>query len=151
MTSHTDGITEVQQMKELESLFSHNIFLYIDLNALPGTLQVRKSGFAHEPQGNDPPGDAHLLPVRLQLRPEAAPELLHQRSRRIRPTKFVGIRFMPQRLNLLEFLQALLKLVARLKLQWKFLSASNAGEYSGPRLFSARNSICTSLFQGEAF
>jgi hypothetical protein len=41
---------------------------------------------------------------------------------------------MPQRLNLLQFLQALLELVARLKLQWKILSGSNAGEYSGPRL-----------------
>jgi hypothetical protein len=132
--SHPDGIAQVQQMKEFESLFSENIFLYIDLDALPGPLQVRESGFAHKPQGNDPPGDAYSLTVRLQLRTKGVSESFHQCGRRIRPAKFAGIRFMPQRLNLLEFLQALFKLVARLKLQWKILSDSNAGEYSGPRL-----------------
>jgi hypothetical protein len=95
---------------------------------------VRESGFAHEPQGNNSPGDSHLTPVGLQFWSEGAPESFHQRGWRIRPAKFSGIRIMPQRLNLLEFLQALLELVARLKLQWKILSASNAGEYSGPRL-----------------
>ncbi len=47
-------------MKQFESLLADNIFLYVNLNALPCPLQVRKTGFPHEPQGYDATGDPDL-------------------------------------------------------------------------------------------
>jgi hypothetical protein len=55
----------------------------------------------------------------------------------------------PQRLDLLEFLLALLKLVAWLKLQRKILSEVTDSEYSGLQLPRARN--CANLAQVEFF
>src|SRR5260370_31737121 len=61
MPAHADRIAQVQQVKQLESLFADNIFLYIDLNALPGSLQVRKASFPHEPERHEAAGDPDLI------------------------------------------------------------------------------------------
>jgi hypothetical protein len=58
----------------------------------------------------------------------------------------VWIRFQAQRLNLLQFLLTLMKLLARLKLQRKILS-NIAGEYSGQRCKSARNASQNGLMR----
>src|SRR5207249_8464210 len=50
--AHADRIAQVQQMKQLKSLFADNIFLYIDLNALASSLQVRKTRLPHQPEGH---------------------------------------------------------------------------------------------------
>jgi hypothetical protein len=42
MSAYTYRVPQVQQMEELKAALSHNVFLYIDLDTLPGALQVRK-------------------------------------------------------------------------------------------------------------
>ena len=128
-------------MKELETLFTHNIFLYIHLNALTHPLQMGKPGLAHKPERDDAPRHAHFPLVGLQLGGGSRTELLHQGRGRIRPAELPRIRIMPQRLDLLELLAALLKLVARLKFQGKILSTAMAAEYSGPSLLRATNPV----------
>src|SRR6266550_4162948 len=65
--AHANRISQVQQMKQLESLFADNVFLYIDLNALARPLQVRKTRFPHQPEGHDAaseiPGDTDRAPA----------------------------------------------------------------------------------------
>src|SRR5260370_41334301 len=104
-------------MKQLESRFADYIPLYIDLKALTSPLQMRKTRFSHEPRRDDAAGNPHFALVCFQFRPAGLPILLDERGGGIRPAKFAGIRIVSQRLNLFEFLLALFKLVARLKLQ----------------------------------
>src|SRR5258706_16358339 len=73
----------------------------------------------HEPDGYDAACDPHLALVRIQFRAGGLSVLLYQRGRCIGPAKFPGIGVVSQRLDLLKFLLALFKLVARLELQWK--------------------------------
>ena len=60
-----DRIAQVQQMKQLESRFADDIFLYVDLNTLASSLQVRKARLPHQPERHHPAGDPHLLVHRL--------------------------------------------------------------------------------------
>src|SRR5690349_8420186 len=104
-------------MKQLESFFADNVFLHVDLDALASALQVRKTRLAHQAKRYDAARDTHFALSRLQFRCGRLGVLLYESSRCIRPAKFSWIWIVPQRLDLLEFLLALLKLVARLKLQ----------------------------------
>src|SRR5271156_5906973 len=93
---------------------------------------MRESRLAHQPARNNASRHAHLYLLRLQLRGLRLPKLRHDRRWRMRPAKLVRKRRVPQRLNLFQFFLSLLELVARLKLQDKFLSKNVAREYSGP-------------------
>ena len=113
-------------MEELKAAIADSILPYIDLDALARALQVREAGLPHQPVGNDTPGDAHFPFVGFQFRPGSLLVGIDQRGRSVRPAKFARKWVEAQGLNLLEFLLALLELVARLKLQeGKVLSGGN--------------------------
>src|SRR5207253_1508458 len=132
--AHANRISQVQQMKQLESLFADNVFLYIDLNALARSLQVCKTRFPHKPEGHDAASDPHLALGRLQFHARGLTVLVYQCSGCIRPAEFPWIRIVPQRLDLCKFLLALFKLVARQNCKSKILSKATASEYSGARV-----------------
>src|SRR5580693_3208420 len=104
-------------MKQLEPSLSDNVFLYIDLYALAGTLEMRESNLTHRPERNEPTSRAHFLLFRFQLCGWFFAMFFHKGSRRVRPAKFPRIRLIAKCLNLFKFLLPLLKLVARFKLQ----------------------------------
>ncbi len=133
MPAHADGISQVEQLEELEATFAHNILLYVDLDSLARPLQMRKTRLAHQSERNNAPGHAQFSLPCLQLRSGRLAVFSNQRRWRIRPTKFARKHVEAQRLDLLEFLLALLKLIARLKLQLGIPFRGNAAEYSGPR------------------
>src|SRR4051794_33200751 len=116
MAPDTDGVAKVQKLKELEATLGNNIFLYVDLDALPRSLQVRETRFTHQPQGNDAPGDANFV-LWIEFGARSFPIFFDQRRRRIAPSKFPWISVESEPLNLLELLTSLLKLVMRLELQ----------------------------------
>src|SRR2546429_6178749 len=116
MPPNPDGVAKVEELKDLEATLANNIFLYIDLDAVPGALQMRKACLTHQPQRNDPSRDAYLV-LRVQLWASFFPVFLDQGRCRIGPTKLAWVRIESERLNLLELLSSLLKLVARLELQ----------------------------------
>ena len=117
MPAHTDGIAQVQQVKQLKSLLPDNVPSHVNLDFLSRSLEMGEPRLAHQSIRDHAPGNPHFALVRFQFRTARLSVLLYQRSRRIRPAKFTGIRIMSQRLDLFEFLVALFKLVARLKLQ----------------------------------
>jgi len=122
VAAHSNRITQIQQVKQLKTALADNVLLYIHLDATSRSLQVGKSGLAHQPERYDPSGHAHFALVSLQCRSGRLAILLHQRRRRIRPAKLPRIRIVPQRRDLLELLLALFELVPRLKLQLEILS-----------------------------
>ncbi len=68
MTRDADDVAQVQQAKKLERLFADNIKLDVDLQLLSLILQMRERGLAHQAQGHDAPGDAHLRFCGFQFR-----------------------------------------------------------------------------------
>src|SRR6266849_3355934 len=117
MAAHTNQIAEVKQLKQFKPRLADHVFLYINLNALSGPLQVRKSRLAHQTHRQDSPGEANVPVLSLQIRAGGPVKLRRKVSGSIGPTKFVWIRSQAQRLNLLQFFLTLLKLLARLKFQ----------------------------------
>src|SRR5206468_3485988 len=103
--------------KQLETAVADDVLLHIDLQALAGPLQVGKARFAHQPQGDDATGHAHLALLGLQFPARGLTVFIHKRGGSISPAEFPRIRIKTQFLDLLKFLLALFKLVARLKLQ----------------------------------
>jgi hypothetical protein len=99
---------------------------------------VRKASLAHQAHGQDSPSNSNLAAVSLQIGSGGLVKLAGQLGNRVGPAKFVWIRFQAQRLNLLQFLLTLLKLLARLKLQ-KENPFRYCREYSGQRSHGARN------------
>ncbi len=137
MSANADQIAKIQKVKKPKAALADNVFLYIDLYALAGTLQMRKSRLAHQPERNKPPRHAYFTLVGFQLCGRLLAILFHKSRGRVRPAKFSWKRFVSESFNLLEFLLALFKLLAGLKLQSEILSKRNHGEYSGHRLFGA--------------
>src|SRR5213082_3676311 len=93
-------------MKKFESVFSHHIFLHIDLNALPRALQMRKSRFSHQPERNEAPRYPDFALVRLQIGRGGGAELLYKRARSFCPTEFARIRIVAQRPYLFDLFLA---------------------------------------------
>src|SRR5579864_4372117 len=62
ISADTDVVAQVEQLIELESLFAHGIFLYVNLQALAILLQVGKSRFAHQADGHDSSRYANVDP-----------------------------------------------------------------------------------------
>ena len=60
-------VAEIEQLVEFEAFFADRIFLDVNLQPLPALLQVCEPGLAHEPDGHDAPGDAHVDARILQL------------------------------------------------------------------------------------
>src|SRR5260370_3312288 len=86
--AHANRVAQIQQVKQLKSLLSDNIFLYIDLSALSASLQVRKTRFPHQPESHDAAGDTHfLIPSRLQFRGGRLPPFPPPPSRPLHPPK----------------------------------------------------------------
>src|ERR1051325_1478268 len=53
VASYPNRVAQVEQMKQLESLVSYRVFLYVNLDALPCSLQMGKACLAHQPDRND--------------------------------------------------------------------------------------------------
>src|SRR5713226_3621809 len=119
VSAHTNRIAEIEKVEELEPVLPHNILFNVNLHALTGAEQVREARFPHEPKRNDAPSDAHFRFSGFELSRGAIAESFHQSGDCVRPTKLVGIGIEAQSLDLLELFLALVKLVARLKLQQK--------------------------------
>ena len=100
MATHADVVAQIQQVKQLKPLLPHHILFHIDLNALPGTLQVRKPRLPHQPVRHNPPGHTHFLAAGLQLRPLHRRIVLEQLRGALRPAKFSRKCFMPKGLDL---------------------------------------------------
>ncbi len=67
MATHPYGIAQVQQMKQLEALFSYYIFFHIDLDTVATALKMGETGLAHQAKGDDTPGDANVATIGLQF------------------------------------------------------------------------------------
>src|SRR5712672_1172981 len=117
MAAHTNQIAEIEQFIEFKPSLTDYILLYVDLNALSGPLQVRKSRLTHQAHREDSASDANFTVRSLQIRAGSRAKLGGQIGNSIGPTKFVWIGSQAQRLNLLQFFLTLLKLLARLKFQ----------------------------------
>src|SRR6266853_7037838 len=117
MAAHTNPLTDVAQFIKFKPSLAAYILLYVDLNALSGPLQVRKSRLTHQAHRQDSPGKANVTVRSLQIRAGRRAKLGSQIGNGIGPTKFVWICSQAQRLNLLQFFLTLLKLLARLKFQ----------------------------------
>src|SRR5580658_676046 len=122
MSTNTDQIAEIEKLKQRKAALADNVFLYIDLNALAGALKMGEPGFAHQAQRNKTPRHVQLLLVGFQLRGGFFSILIHKGRWRVRPAKFSWKRLIAESLYLLEFLLALFKLLAGLKLQSEILS-----------------------------
>ena len=112
-------------MKKLKPTLANNVFLYIDLYALAGTLQMREASLTHQPERNKPPSHAHFTLVCFQFSGRLFAIVFHKSGGRVRPAKFSWKRLISQSFYLLEFLLALFKLLAGLKLQSEILSERN--------------------------
>src|SRR5271165_691922 len=108
MPAYPNQISEIQQLKQGKAPLADNIFLYINLYALPGTLQMRKAGFAHQPEGDEPPRGTYLMLIGFQLGGCLFFILFHKGCRGLRPAKLTRKRFIPKSLNLFESLLPLL-------------------------------------------
>src|SRR5215471_7428557 len=117
MPAHADVVTQIQQLKELKSLFSGHIFPNINLNAFARTLQVGESRFAHEAIRNDSSGYRNFALFLLQLSARSGGKLADQVRGRIGPAKFSWKCFISKGLNLLQLFLALFELVTRLEFQ----------------------------------
>ncbi len=67
ISADADVVAEVEQLVEFESLFADRVFLHVNLEACPSLLQVGESGLAHQANGHDAPGHAHIDARILQL------------------------------------------------------------------------------------
>src|SRR5438876_11232625 len=104
-------------MEQLKTPIADGVLPDVNLYALAGTLQMRESCLAHQPVRNNASRDTHFSLVSLQIRRGRVLILVSQHGRRICPPKFARKRVQAQRLDLLQLLLTLFKLVARLKLQ----------------------------------
>src|SRR5580704_14103619 len=67
VSANADHITQIQQMKQREPSLADNVFLYIDLYTLAGTLEMRETSLTHQPQRNEPASYAHFMLFSFQL------------------------------------------------------------------------------------
>src|SRR3974377_1997031 len=115
--AHADMIAKVQQMEKAESLLSHDVLPYINLDLLARPLQVGKPGFAHQAVRYDAPRDPDFLSVRFQIATDDLRIFAQQVCGLIRPAKLARKRLIAKRLNLFEFFLPLFELVSGLELQ----------------------------------
>jgi len=129
-------IAQVQQMKQLESLFADNVFLYIDLNALARPLQVCKNPLSPISRRDTMrPATRTSLLVACNSTPGGLTVLVYQCGGCIRPAKFPGIRIVPQCLDLFEFLFGAVQTGRAAQIATgKILSKAMESEYSGARV-----------------
>lgn len=123
VAADADRIAQVQQVEQFETALADGVLPHIDLYTAAVSLQVSKTGLAHQPVGNHTPGYADFAPGRLQILRSGFAEGIRERARGIRPAKFAGIGIVTECPNLIEFFLPLLKLVARLEFQCEVLSS----------------------------
>src|SRR6266481_4922117 len=99
MAAHTNQIAEVEQFIEFKPSLADYIPLYVDLNALSGPLQVRKSRLTHQAHRQDSPGKANVTAHSFLVRAGRRARLGGQTGNSIGPPKFVLICPQDQRMN----------------------------------------------------
>ena len=104
ITAHADVIAQVEQLVDFKPLFADRIFLDVSLQALAVLLQLGEPGLAHEANGQDSAGDPDVDAGRFQLFRGFGGELRENLRRRMRELIAPRIRFLPQRLQLLQLL-----------------------------------------------
>ncbi len=60
ISADADVVAQVEQFPEFESRLADRVFLDVDLETLAAALQVRETGFAHQADGHDASGNAHV-------------------------------------------------------------------------------------------
>jgi hypothetical protein len=98
-------------LEEFVCLGANVVQLYVNLQPLARAQDMGESGLAMNAQVDDAAGDPDGRLRRLQCDSVGAAVFLKQLQRVCRPVKFVGIRFMPARLDLGKLFLALEKLV----------------------------------------
>ena len=113
-------------MEELKAAIADCILPHVDLDAISRALQVRKTCLPHQSEGNDTSSHSHVPAIGFQFGCGSLSILADQGCGGLCPAKFARKGVEARRPDLFKFLLALLKLVARLKLQvGKFLSGSD--------------------------
>src|SRR5579859_1019707 len=131
MACYANRISQIEQVKDLETLVSDHILANINLYPLSVALQVRESCLSHQPVRHNTPGDAHVHLLCLEIRSRSRTVLFHKVCGSCRPAKFMRIWVQPRRAELFQLLQPLFKLVPRLKFQVGVLcSAELSGSHS---------------------
>ena len=105
-SAHPDVVADIEQLPELESGLAQVIFLDVDLQPLPALLQVGESCLAHQADGHDASGDAHLDFRTLELFGGAVFVVGQDLRNLVRGLVFVRIGALAQRFDLLELLPA---------------------------------------------
>ena len=112
VAAHSHVIAKVQQLVKRPALLAHGIHPHINLQPLAALLQRRESGFAHDADSHDPAGDGHGRALGFQrLCRRLAPFRANLRNG-MRGRELVGIRCLPQLLNLRQLAPAQLKEIA---------------------------------------
>ena len=127
MPRDPNGVAEVEQLEEFKCALTNSVELHVDLNPRCGALNVRETRLAHQTVGNDPPCDAHLTFLRLEVRSACVREFFDQRRRRLRPAKLAWIGVVAQSLDVFQLFLALPELVEGLKFQRCILSEESSG------------------------
>src|SRR5580704_960165 len=139
MPANTDVIAQIEQVKQLESLVTENIFARVNLHTLPRALQMRKARFSHQAIADEAAGNANFALFGLKVRRRCGRIFLNDARRRLRRAKFARKRINSQCSDLLEFFLALLKLVAWLKFQSGKNPFRRSRKYIGACTTRARN------------
>ena len=96
-------IAKIEQLKQLKALLADGILLDVNLKLLPSLLQMGEASLSHEADRHDPPSNAYVDARIFQLLRSFLAVLSQDLRDSMREFELVGIRRLPQRLNLLEF------------------------------------------------
>src|SRR5439155_20158974 len=102
--AYADVVAQVEQLVKFKALFANCVFLYVDLQALSVLLQVSKASLAHQADGHDASGKAHVYARGFELLGSFAAVLRQNLGHGVSEIELVGIRWLAQRLNLLQLL-----------------------------------------------
>ena len=104
ISADSDVVAEIEQLVQLESFFADRVFLDVDLQPLPVLLQVGEPGLAHQPDGHDAPGDAHVDARILQLLGSLLRVLRQNLRNGVSEFVLAGIDLLSQSFNLFQLL-----------------------------------------------
>jgi len=102
ISSDADVIAKVEQLPEFKAGIADGIFLDVELETLSFLLQVCESGFAHQTDGHDASGNAHIDAGRLQIFARLAAVGSQNLRDGVAEVVFVRIGGLPESLNLLQ-------------------------------------------------
>src|SRR5882762_6543670 len=104
VSADADVVAQVEQLVDFEAFLPDRVLLDVSLEALSVLLQLSKPGLAHQPNRQNPPGDADVDARGFQFFGGLGGIFRENLRDRTREVVTPGIRLLPQGLELLELL-----------------------------------------------